>query len=647
MRQLATLAVLVLTALLVPSTGADATHGGENGPIVLDSTDVGGISVARLDGTLTEIVDQEAIHLEVSPDGRTALFVGTEPPDIQLISLAGGPSTTVLPRERGGRPDVSWSPDGSRFLVADGQTVTTYDADGLDPDVVYTNSMAGSGGLYDAAVWTAANEIIAINSFSGIRIDQPTRSVTPLSYDGREYQVDDQFGLDSSPDGQLLTVSCAELTDPPSSGICIFDRDLGLVRFIPPTIVPGATRVMQPAWSPDGTRLAFIALLPDEVARLYTAAVGGTDLQLVADLPADDRFRGNFPGLSSWAPVPDSAPTPLPEPPPPPTNNTLEPGGFDGDPTTTERADYTDPIGYAAAVSQARFDAGAADYAVVSRDDEFADSLVGTALTGQGPLLYTETTSLPTITRAELDRAVGSGGTVYLLGGINAISQAVEDDLARTFTVQRLAGPSRIETSVAVAEEVIALTGDDVSDVAIARAFGVEGNPTAAWADSVSVGAWTAAEQIPTVVTQTDGVHPAVQAFLTDTTPDRTTLLGGTAALSAEVEAGVPNPRRVAGDSRDSTAAAIATDLVGQTPDDDDRQLVIINGYRPDGWLFGLPAAGLAADTGAAIALAQDPLPPATATLACDPDTVDLLLAGHLSIIDQAASDSLEATPSC
>lgn len=649
MRKTATAVLGLAVVLGLLAAPATATSPGANGPILLNRTDALGVTIVGVDGSLTELNTEEPIHMEVSPDGREVLYAGYGGTGgVFLQSLAGGPVIEVVARPIGGRPDVSWSPDGSRFVVAIGNEVTTYARDGSDPQVVLDVAADPSvNNSVDSVVWTAANEIMVFNFGSTARINMTTGATDYPFFRSDIYYIDDQFGLDASPDGQQLTMSCGERAAGFPNGVCLFDRDFQFTRFLPPSTVPGSTRLMQPAWSPDGTRLAFIALFDNEVAQVWTAAVDGTDAQFVADLPADPQFQGNFPGLQSWARVPDTPPVPLEEPPPPPTNAALLDGGFDDNPATTERADFTDPTLYAVAVSQARFAAGAADRVVLSRDDNFADSLVGTALTGSGPLLFTATDELPGATATEIGRVLADGDTVYLLGGPVAISAEVEAQLAADYTVERLSGPSRVETSVAVADEVIA-QGGDTDTVVIARAGGPADNPTAAWADSVAVGAWTARDQVPTVVTDTASVHPAVADWLDVVDPTRTVLLGGPAALSAEVEAAVPSPERVFGASRAGTAAAIAAELVAPgLADDAPRRIVAVNGFRADGWLFGLPAGGLAADAGASLALVQDPLPPETAGQACDPAAVDVLLAGGLGVIGEEVESQLDAAGAC
>src|SRR5680860_1333222 len=90
-----------------------------------------------------------------------------------------------------------------------------------------------------------------------------------------------------------------------------------------------------------------------------------------------------------------------------------------------------------------------------------------------------------------------------------------------------LAGASRVETSVAVARETLRVN-PDAPDLVIARADAPASNPTAAWADSVTGGGWTAWTRSPIVLTPTAGIHPAVATFISNMEPSRTVLLGGT-----------------------------------------------------------------------------------------------------------------------
>jgi putative cell wall-binding protein len=100
-----------------------------------------------------------------------------------------------------------------------------------------------------------------------------------------------------------------------------------------------------------------------------------------------------------------------------------------------------------------------ADVVVLSRADDFADGLAGVPLAAakDGPLLLTGTAALWPDTRAEIQRVLAPGGTVYVLGGTGAVSAAVETEIEGLgYTVERLAGANRYETAVAVALETSA-----------------------------------------------------------------------------------------------------------------------------------------------------------------------------------------------
>lgn len=327
---------------------------------------------------------------------------------------------------------------------------------------------------------------------------------------------------------------------------------------------------------------------------------------------------------------------------------------LDGDPASTERVNEGEPVALAVEVSRQRFDAAggerAARHAILARADDFSDSLAGSGLTADGPLLFTSTGELPVATRDELARLLPPDGLVYLLGGEAAISAGVERFLTETgWRVERLAGRSRVETAIAVADEVVALAGDALGegpDPLLARAYGTPGNRTAGWADAVAGGGYAAAAGAPLLVTGTEELHPAVDAWLDEHVSDdqRTVLLGGTAALSDAVEAAVPEPVRIAGAERTATAAAVATELWG-VADDGARRALVVNGARSDGWASGLVAAGLAADDGAPVLLTTSLVPRPTAELlaTCGDPEVDLGVVGDDPAVPRLLERQLDA----
>jgi len=233
-------------------------------------------------------------------------------------------------------------------------------------------------------------------------------------------------------------------------------------------------------------------------------------------------------------------------------------------------------------------------------------------------------------------------GTVYLLGGEQALSPAVQQAVVDAgFQPQRLAGTGRIETALAVADEILRRNPDQRTAV-VARAAGTPDIVTAGWADSVTIGAWTAGRQIPVLITPTDQLAPAVDAWLDANGIDTTLVVGGTSAITDDVAAQVPGPRRIAGSDRAGTAAAVAAELISGDP----AQVIVLNGYRDDGWAFGLPAAGLAADFGVPLLVAGGDVPGATAATAStpcgNPPAVDALLLGSPAVLGVAVVEQLD-----
>lgn len=92
---------------------------------------------------------------------------------------------------------------------------------------------------------------------------------------------------------------------------------------------------------------------------------------------------------------------------------------------------------------------------VLARGDMFPDALAGGPLAAQvqGPLLLTRPTQLLPGVMTEIQRVLAPGGTVYLLGGTGAISSGVQAELqAAGYVTQRLAGATRYETAIEIAE---------------------------------------------------------------------------------------------------------------------------------------------------------------------------------------------------
>ena len=347
---------------------------------------------------------------------------------------------------------------------------------------------------------------------------------------------------------------------------------------------------------------------------------------------------------------------------PPPTPRGLPASGlFDSLDPSTERVALRDPTTFAQRVSRARFlgweDADReepdgstttrrAAYAVLARDDVFADALAAAPLLADGPLLLVQRSQVSDQTLAELHRLLPIGGTVYVLGGEAAVGRGVEERLlVEGFDVVRVGGPDRIDTSLLIADLVVARGLGDPGRVVLARAFGAPADPTSTWADAVSAGAWAASEGVPVLLTGTAALDPRVASALEAFGTQETILVGGAEALAPEVEAAAPGARRVAGPTRAATAVAVAEQLWPTSARD---RAIIANAYVPSGWAFALAVAGGTGpdpDDAAPILYADRAHAPeetlAYLTAGCD-DPTDLLILGDTGLIGAGVARLLE-----
>jgi putative cell wall-binding protein len=196
------------------------------------------------------------------------------------------------------------------------------------------------------------------------------------------------------------------------------------------------------------------------------------------------------------------------------------------------------------AVQSSFFFDGSASAVVLARDDAYPDALGGAALAAakDGPLLLTAPAALDPRALAEIKRVLPAGGTVYLLGGLNALSQAVENAVtAAGYTVVRYAGVDRFDTSLQIVQQGL-------------------GNPTTLFLttgnnfpDALSSGA-AAAHTNGGVLLTNDAVLTAnVSAYLTAHPADTLYAIGGPAAAAD------PKATPIVGTDRYDTSAKVAT----------------------------------------------------------------------------------------
>lgn len=205
----------------------------------------------------------------------------------------------------------------------------------------------------------------------------------------------------------------------------------------------------------------------------------------------------------------------------------------------------------------------AADTVVLARADDYADALAGVPLASkdQAPVLLTPTGALDDRAAREIRRLGASkvillGGEAALSGAVATAAQAIldEDGGNDGDSVERISGPNRFATAVAIARRL------DASEVFLVE--GIDANPARGWPDAVSAGPLASAGNRPILLTPTESLAPETAAALDELNTTKVTLVGGPAALSQQVEthakARAGTTARISGLDRYETSRKVA-----------------------------------------------------------------------------------------
>ncbi len=249
---------------------------------------------------------------------------------------------------------------------------------------------------------------------------------------------------------------------------------------------------------------------------------------------------------------------------------------------------------------------------ILVRDNNFPDALAGAVLAAayDAPILLTNSQSLSPDTALEIERLQAQ--TIYILGGTGAVSAAIEEDLSADYTVERITGGNRYETSANIAKYLQdnhkLLTKKAV--IAYAQNF----------PDALAISSWAAQNGVPILLSETNSLPAATSEALTTLQVTDTIITGGTGVISAQVESKLPDPTRYGGNNRYETAVNIINGL-GQATD----TIFVATGLNfPD----ALAGSALAAKQGKAILLVGNGLDP----------SVETFLAGKVGQINKVYS---------
>jgi len=239
-------------------------------------------------------------------------------------------------------------------------------------------------------------------------------------------------------------------------------------------------------------------------------------------------------------------------------------------------------IGTAVALSQIGFDQ--ADVAFIAPADQHVEALVAAPLAGLRAAPVLLAWSSPQPDRPMLDdevlhelRRLGVS-EVVLVGSTDrldpGIEQELEDELGLAAEqISRFGQADPWRLSRAIAEEILALRGWDPDDpdpdaepLSALVALGIHPEASRAWPDAVSAASLAAWEGVPILLVKPDVLPNQIAELLDNPGIGDIRIVGGPAAVSADVEAAIQEAghetARLAGSNRIETSIAVADELI-------------------------------------------------------------------------------------
>ncbi|MHC5903373.1 cell wall-binding repeat-containing protein [Streptomyces sp. S6] len=327
-----------------------------------------------------------------------------------------------------------------------------------------------------------------------------------------------------------------------STGSCAAAQSVYVYDSARRTVKKVLDNAAQPAFSPDGGQLAYVAKDLNGAKQVFTANANGTGVRqrtsgtgwaehpswsptgkrIVFDAhtatDATDAHSTSYVDLASGevTRVPGTPKGDRPSWQPLRKNRTGRIWGANSDATNIAASRWTwNTLGAPTVPGLMN-----ARSAVLVNHDDWAYALTAPALAGKkaGPVLATPKTGLTTAVKNELKRTLKKGAPVYLMGGASVLTNTVATQVKSLgYTPQRIAGADRYVASVASAKAITATpkyvlvaTGTDYhAALAAAAAAGSDGTSSAA----------------TVVLSNGNKLTAPVQAYLNNLNPNKTMII--------------------------------------------------------------------------------------------------------------------------
>lgn len=213
-----------------------------------------------------------------SPDGSKVAFYSA---DGTSVVNADGSGRTVLTGCTG--YNLDWSPDSSKIVCEGSDALTVVNADGTDSHPIAAADVSAS-----APAWSPDGTTIAFVGSDGVYVVAPTGAGLHLISTAR---ADTLSGPIWSPDSTKVAF-VADTDRSLTSDLDVVGADgSGALR------LATNAETYRPAWSPDGSTIAYTGYAPKNVLQVFVIAPNGTERRQLTK-----SANGESSGQPSWSP---------------------------------------------------------------------------------------------------------------------------------------------------------------------------------------------------------------------------------------------------------------------------------------------------------------------------------------------------------
>ncbi|MFL8712843.1 cell wall-binding repeat-containing protein [Clostridioides sp. GD02377] len=190
-----------------------------------------------------------------------------------------------------------------------------------------------------------------------------------------------------------------------------------------------------------------------------------------------------------------------------------------------------------------------ADNVVLINSSSISDALSATpfAKAKNAPILLTQNNSLNQLTENEISRL--GAKNIYIIGGFNSVDVNIEKYLKdKNLNIVRISGNDRYDTSIKLAKELN-------KENKLSKLVLVNGEK--GLADAVSMGAISAREEMPILLTNENDDMKAIEELIDNKDISKTYVVGGDSLFNKDIEDKLPSVTKIAGEDRTETNSKV------------------------------------------------------------------------------------------